>query len=127
MASDRHRQIDSVTGTATTGHEWDGLQELNTPLPRWWLWMFYITIVWSIGYWVVYPTWPMLSSFTAGTFGWSSRGAVSDELAKLKTQRTPMMDKLATASVGDIASNQQLADFARALGKTTFAENCAPC
>ncbi len=48
----------------TTGHEWDGIQELNTPLPRWWLWLFYATIVWSIGYWIVYPAWPLVSSYS---------------------------------------------------------------
>ena len=59
-----HTDVDSVTGTATTGHEWDGIRELNTPLPRWWLWTLYLTIVWAIGYWVVYPAWPLVSSFT---------------------------------------------------------------
>ena len=60
MAEQRARHIDPVTGTATTGHEWDGIRELNTPLPRWWLWLFYATIVWSIGYWIVYPAWPLV-------------------------------------------------------------------
>ena len=58
--------IDPVTGTATTGHEWDGIRELNTPLPRWWLWIFYATIVWSIGYWIVYPAWPLIAYATNG-------------------------------------------------------------
>src|SRR2546430_233805 len=62
MADDKH-EIDSFTGTTTTGHVWDGIRELNTPLPRWWLWLFYITIIWSIGYWIVYPAWPLVSSF----------------------------------------------------------------
>ena len=60
----------AVTGTATTGHEWDGIRELNTPLPRWWLWMFYATIVWAIGYWIVYPAWPLVTAYTTGVFGW---------------------------------------------------------
>src|SRR5215468_9750176 len=89
---DKH-DIDEVTGTATTGHEWDGIRELNTPLPRWWLWLFYLTIIWAVGYWVVYPAIPLISSFTIGTFGWSSRGAVATELGELKTQRAPMTDK----------------------------------
>ena len=69
-----------VTGTATTGHEWDGIRELNTPLPRWWLWLFYVTIVWAVGYWIVYPAWPLLTTFTQGVFGWHSRSAVVDDL-----------------------------------------------
>src|SRR5512147_2046811 len=93
--ADQRPDFDAVTGTATTGHVWDGIRELNTPLPRWWLWMFYLTILWSVGYWVVYPAWPLIASYSSGTFGWSSRGAVSEELTKLKTQRAPMVDKLA--------------------------------
>ena len=69
MADKTH--VDAVTGTATTGHEWDGIRELNTPLPRWWLWLFYITIVWAVGYWIVYPAWPLVSSFTTGMLGWT--------------------------------------------------------
>jgi cytochrome c oxidase cbb3-type subunit 3 len=121
------REIDSVTGMPTTGHEWDGLRELNIPLPRWWLWIFYATIVWSIGYWVLYPSWPLLSSYTAGTFGWSSRAAVEADLASLKAIRGPMMDKLASASLTEIASDPLLLDFTRALGRTAFGDNCAPC
>ena len=63
--AEEHKEVDAVTGTATTGHEWDGIRELNTPLPRWWLWLFYLCIIWSVGYWVVYPAWPLLTSATA--------------------------------------------------------------
>ena len=63
-----NQEIDVVTGTATTGHEWDGVKELNTPLPRWWVWVFYATIVWSVLYWIVYPAWPLVSSYTKGVF-----------------------------------------------------------
>ena len=65
IMADRQTEVDTVTGTATTGHEWDGIRELNTPLPRWWLWMFYATIVWAVGYWIVYPSWPLVSSLHA--------------------------------------------------------------
>ena len=126
MASERPH-VDAKTHVATTGHEWDGIEELNTPLPRWWLWLFYATIVWSVGYWIVYPTWPMISSYTAGIFGWSSRAAVNEQLERLVAQRAPMMNKLAQASVAEISADPQLADFARALSKPAFAENCAPC
>ena len=66
IVAEERKDIDTVTGTATTGHEWDGMRELNTPLPRWWLWLFYVTIVWSIGYWIVYPAWPLVTDFHAG-------------------------------------------------------------
>ncbi len=125
--SDDRAPIDTPTGTGTTGHVWDGIRELNTPLPRWWLWVFYATIVWSVGYWVVYPSWPLLFSFTQGTFGWNSREAVVTDLAALKTQRGPMTDKLAAASLPQIEADPQLLDFARAQGRRAFADNCAPC
>jgi cytochrome c oxidase cbb3-type subunit 3 len=122
-----NKQIDPLTGTATTGHEWDGLQELNTPLPRWWLWLFYATIVWSVGYWIVYPAWPLISNATQGVLGYHTRTAVADDLAALKVQRGAMMDKLAGATVQQIAADPQLSDFARAVGRVAFADNCAPC
>jgi len=111
----------------TTGHEWDGIHELNTPLPRWWLWLFYATIVWSIGYWVVYPAWPLVSSFTGGLWHWNARDAVATDLTALQTQRGPMMARLASSSLQQIESTPELLDFARALGRRAFADNCAPC
>ena len=112
---------------ATTGHEWDGLQELNRPLPRWWLWLFYATIVWAIGYWIAYPAWPLLSSYTSGAFKWHSRAAVRTDLAALQQQRSQMITQLATKSLQEIESTPALLDFARALGGRAFADNCAPC
>jgi cytochrome c oxidase cbb3-type subunit 3 len=126
MADDRH-EVDAITGTATTGHVWDGIRELNTPLPRWWLWLFYVTIIWSVGYWVVYPSWPLVSSYTKGAFNWSSREAVVEDLSALKAQRGPMVGRLAAASLQEIVAERQLLEFARAQGRPAFAENCAPC
>ncbi len=125
--ADEPKQIDQLTGTATTGHDWDGIHELNTPLPRWWLWTFYLTIVWALGYWIVYPAWPLLTTSTQGVFGWHTRTAVVTDLDELKAQRGPMMDKLTNASIDQIAADPQLLDFARAVGRVAFADNCAPC
>jgi cytochrome c oxidase cbb3-type subunit 3 len=122
-----HKEIDTLTGTATTGHEWDGLRELNTPLPRWWLWLFYLTIIWAVGYWIAYPAWPLLTNSTQGVLGYHTRTAIIDDLAELKATRGPMMDKLTTASVAEIIADPQLLDFARAQGRVAFADNCAPC
>ena len=125
--ADEHKQVDAITGTATTGHEWDGIRELNTPLPRWWLWTFYASIVWAVGYWIVYPAWPLLTTSTQGITGWHTRSAIVTDLGELKAQRGPMMDKLASASLADIAADPKLTDFARAVGRPAFADNCAPC
>jgi cytochrome c oxidase cbb3-type subunit 3 len=121
------QETDAVTGTVMTGHVWDGIRELNTPLPRWWLWLFYATIVWSIGYWIVYPSWPLVSSYTTGAFNWSSREAIVSELEALKTQRAPMVSRLAAASLQQIVADPQLLEFARAQARPAFGENCAPC
>jgi cytochrome c oxidase cbb3-type subunit 3 len=127
MAEPREQEVDALTGTATTGHEWDGLRELNTPLPRWWLWIFYATIIWAIGYWIVYPAWPLVFSYTKGISGWQSREAVVSDLAALQAIRGPMVQKVAAASLQDIASDEQLLAFARAQARPIFGENCAPC
>ena len=83
------RRIDEATGTSTVGHEWDGIEELNTPLPRWWLWTFYLTIIWALGYAILYPAWPMVHSATKGVLGWSSRGQLEKELAAEAQRRAP--------------------------------------
>ncbi len=127
MATASEPKVDARTGTPTTGHEWDGIAELNTPLPRWWLWTFYACIIWSIGYWVVYPTWPGITGFTEGLFNWNSRSAVVEDLNELQTIRAPGAAKLAAANIGDIEKNPELLTIATATGKAAFANNCAPC
>ena len=122
-----HSDIDHVSGTATTGHEWDGIKELNTPLPRWWVITFYLTIIWAVGYWIVYPAWPLLTSNTTGILHYSSRANVAVELANLDKIRGEKMATLATASLADIEKDPNLLALARARGKTVFGDNCAPC
>lgn len=120
-------EIDSFTGTATTGHEWDGIKELNTPLPRWWLWIFYATIIWSVAYWIVYPAWPLVSHYTRGMFGYSSRADVATELAALQAMRGQKAVQLASADIETIEKDPALRAFANAQGKAAFGGNCAPC
>ena len=119
--------IDHVSGKTTTGHQWDGIKELNTPLPRWWLLTFYATIIWAIGYWIAYPAWPLVSSYTTGVLNWSSRSAVAVELANLEKIRGEKMAALGSASLADIEKDPALLALARARGKTVFGDNCAPC
>ncbi|MES5485238.1 cytochrome-c oxidase, cbb3-type subunit III [Bradyrhizobium sp. INPA03-11B] len=122
-----HNEIDGVSGRSTTGHEWDGIKELNTPLPRWWILTFYATIIWAIGYWVVYPTWPLVSSYTSGLLHYSTRASVVTDLADLERLRGGKMAVLGSASLADIEKEPALLALARARGKTVFADNCAPC
>jgi len=122
-----HSDIDHVSGTVTTGHEWDGIKELNTPLPRWWVITFYLTIFWAIGYWILYPAWPLLRSNTPGILRYSSRANVAVELAKLEKMRGEKMAALGAASLADIEKDPGMLALARARGKTVFGDNCAPC
>jgi len=122
-----HGDIDSVSGRSTTGHEWDGIRELNTPLPRWWLITFYLCIAWAVGYWVLYPAWPLLWSNTPGILHYSSRADVAVELANLEKVRGDKMAALGAASLADIEKDPALLTMARARGKTVFGDNCAPC
>jgi cytochrome c oxidase cbb3-type subunit 3 len=127
MSDDLETHVDAHTGTATTGHEWDGIRELNTPLPRWWLWTFYACIAWAFGYWIAYPAWPLVNGSTSGVLGWHSRAAVRQDIAELQTIRGPMSAKLAAASLDDIEKSPELLSFAQAEGAAVFANNCAPC
>ena len=125
--TDHSDDIDSVSGTATTGHQWDNIKELNTPLPRWWVITFYLCIVWAVGYWFVYPAWPLLTGNTTGFLGYSSRADVAVELANLNKIRGEKMVALGAASLVDIEKDPSLLALARARGKTVFGDNCAPC
>ncbi|MFG1416278.1 cytochrome-c oxidase, cbb3-type subunit III [Xanthobacter sp. V0B-10] len=120
-------RLDPVTGVTTTGHEWDGIEELNNPLPRWWLWVWYATILWSIAYWIMFPAWPLISSATPGVLGWNSRTAVSTQLEDLRALRAESTAKLADASLQQIEDTPALLTLARAQGRVAFADNCAPC
>jgi len=120
-------EIDSVSGVSTTGHSWDGIKELNTPLPRWWLWTFYATIFWAIGYFVVYPSWPTLSGYIKGVFGYSTRGQLELDLNELRAIRGDRALKLAASTPQQIESDPAQLAFARSLGKAAFGDNCAAC
>lgn len=114
---------DAVSGTMTTGHEWDGIRELNTPLPKWWLWVFYACIVWSFGYYVFYPSLPGVT----GWLGWSQRAELEERMAAEHARVKPVLDRIRATPVAEIARQPELASFAVAGGRAAFADNCAPC
>ena len=121
------READAAARTPTTGHEWDGIEELNTPLPRWWLWTFYATIVWAIVYWIFYPAWPTVTGYTRGVLGYTNRAQVSADLADLQKVRGAKGAALTQVSLADIEKDPALLAFAQAQGKAAFGNNCAPC
>lgn len=125
--SDPHRETDAVSGVETTGHEWDGIRELDNPLPRWWLWVFYACIAFSIGYWVAMPAWPGVSGYTQGLLGQSDRRAVVTALADLKAQRGAEAARLRNASLEQIERDPELQAYALSVGQSVFGDNCATC
>ncbi|WP_374374603.1 cytochrome-c oxidase, cbb3-type subunit III [Dongia sp.] len=118
---------DDVTGKETTGHEWDGIRELNTPLPKWWLMVLYACIVWSIGYWVVYPAWPSLTNYTKGVINYNSRAEFAQEMTAATAAQGQWLTAIADSPVEAIEGDPELLNFAMAGGRATFNENCAPC
>lgn len=118
---------DETKTVETTGHEWDGIQELNNPLPRWWLWTFYATIVFAIGYSVAYPAIPLISSSTGGVLGWSSRGLFTDEMSKVELARKGMGDLLVQTELSEVPDNADLMQFALAGGSSAFKVYCSQC
>lgn len=123
--ADKH--VDELSGVETTGHDWDGIRELNNPMPRWWIWTFCITIVWAIGYAIAFPSIPLLKDATKGLLGFSSRAELSNELATAKTAQNVYLDQIAAKSVSEIDADADLRQFAIAGGASAFKVNCAPC
>ncbi|MGZ3272535.1 MAG: cytochrome-c oxidase, cbb3-type subunit III [Caulobacteraceae bacterium] len=111
----------------TTGHEWDGIRELDNPLPRWWLWVWYATIAFSIGYWILMPAWPGVTGYSKGLLHRSDRAAVAQDLKALDSQRGTEMAQLRTASLETIEKDPQLQSFALSVGQSVFGDNCATC
>ncbi|MCJ8191289.1 cytochrome-c oxidase, cbb3-type subunit III [Sphingomicrobium aestuariivivum] len=125
--ADEKKRIDEPTGTETVGHEWDGIEELDTPMPRWWLWTLYATIIWAIGYTVVYPAWPGITGFTEGTADWSSRGELAEEMAAETARKAPMTAALAQIPLERLPEDSRLLQFAVEGGRSAFKVNCVQC
>jgi cytochrome c oxidase cbb3-type subunit III len=121
------RDIDEATGVSTTGHEWDGIRELNNPMPRWWLWTYYACIVWALIYSIAYPAWPMLTSATKGWLGYSSRAEVRDELAAADLLKVDFRQAIAAKPLAEVMTDEKLRTFAVAAGAAAFKVNCIQC
>jgi cytochrome c oxidase cbb3-type subunit 3 len=127
MSEDKKKDIDRLSGVETTGHEWDGLKELNNPLPRWWVWVWLISIVWSVWYFVVYPAWPVPGGATQGTSGYTQYKELAASQQEIVARQATYMDKFQHASFDEIMNAPDLYAFAIAGGNAAFKENCATC
>lgn len=122
------KEIDSHSGVETTGHEWDGIKELNNPLPRWWLIVFYASVIWSFAYWIVMPAWPGITGYTKGLRNHSERENVAEAVATLEAGREGQMSQLLdVSSIAEIERDPQLLQYASAAGESLFGDNCATC
>jgi cytochrome c oxidase cbb3-type subunit 3 len=121
------QEIDDVTGVATTGHEWDGIRELNKPLPRWWVWVLWATVVWAIGYWIAYPAWPTLAGYTQGTLGYSQRQQVMADVAGGRAAQAELVERIRLAGLEEVRRSPELLSFALSGGRAAFGDNCAGC
>jgi cytochrome c oxidase cbb3-type subunit 3 len=121
------KQIDEFSGVSTTGHEWDGIKELDNPMPRWWLIVYYATIVWAVAYMIAYPAWPLLRTATTGLLGYSSRSEIKTELDAAKASKADYIAAIASKSVTEILADEKLRTFAAAAGAAAFKVNCVQC
>ena len=122
------KEIDEHSGVETTGHEWDGIKELNNPLPRWWLIVFWVSVIWAIGYWILMPAWPGITGYTKGIRNHSERANVAADLAALDAERAEATQRLIAApSLEAIENDPELLQFAMAAGGSLFGDNCATC
>jgi cytochrome c oxidase cbb3-type subunit 3 len=113
----------------TTGHVWDGIKEFNNPLPRWWLWTFYATIVWALIYTVLYPAWPMVNGATPGLLGFSTRANVASEIERFDEMNADIRTRITEVELAAITpdANPDLYNYAIQGGAATFATWCSQC
>ncbi len=116
-----------ITGPGTTGHEWDGIVELNHPLPRWWLWVFYATIAFSLLWVILYPAWPIPGGYTKGTLGYSTRSEIETQMAALHAQRDAELAGIESIAIEDLGRNPRLLQAAIEGGRSAFQLHCVQC
>ncbi len=111
----------------TTGHSWDGIEEFNNPLPRWWLWTFYACIFWGVLYTIAYPAWPLISGATPGVLGYSTRAEVAEDITRFEELNAPIEAKLEAADLTAISADAELANYTQNAGAAVFKTWCAQC
>ena len=121
------KRVDDKTGNITTGHNYDGIEELNTPLPRWWLWTFYVTIIWGVIYTIAYPAWPMVSQATKGVLDFSTRLEVADDIERHDAKNKNLTAALLSANLNNFDTQSDLHRYATARGASVFRAQCTQC
>lgn len=121
------RKARQAAEVKSTGHSWDGIEEYDNPLPRWWLWVFYLTIIWGIGYVIAYPAWPLISGATPGLLGHSTRADVAQEIERFDQMNAPLQARLAEVEMSEVANDPELASYTRNAGGAVFRTYCAQC
>ena len=111
----------------TTGHSWDGIEEFDNPMPRWWVWIFLITVVWAVGYWVAYPAWPGMQSSTQGVLGYSSRANVATEISEFESRHDVLFARMLESDPAEISADEELHRFAVNAGAAVFRAQCSQC
>ena len=145
MSESQQQGTQKQGAVQTTGHAWDGdLQEFNNPLPNWWVWSFYATVVFALIYWVLYPAWPVASSYTKGvmntitftndageevTTHWNTRALLLRDMQEGKhaVRSREYMEQVAAASYEEILADEEMLAFTRSVGRGLFGDNCAAC
>lgn len=125
--SDIHNQKKNEHGHGTTGHSWDGIEEWDNPMPRWWVWTFYLTIIWGILYVIAYPAWPLINGATAGVLGWSTRADVAAEITAVDEANAPINARLEAVDLVAIKDDVDLNTYAVSAGAAVFKTWCAQC
>jgi cytochrome c oxidase cbb3-type subunit 3 len=118
---------DPLTGKATTGHIWDGIQELDTPMPRWWLTVLYASIAFAVLWWILYPAIPSFSGYTKGLLGYNQRQVYEQQAAAAAAAQKVWIDKISASTTEQINGDAELLNFSMSGGKAVFNENCAAC
>lgn len=119
--------VRKVVDVPSTGHSWDGIEEYDNPLPRWWLWSFYATIVWGVLYLFAYPAIPLVNGSTKGVIGTTYRDNVAAEIQRFNEANAPIQARLVDTPLEQVAADPELANYTANAGGAIFRTWCAQC
>ena len=123
----KNRRRGKAPEPKTTGHSWDGIEEYDNPMPRWWLWIFYATIIWGVWYVIAYPAWPLVQGATEGYKTWSTRENVASEIEQAEAANSEINERLVSAELSSIPDNEELQGYATSAGASVYQTWCAQC